>query len=71
MLKSLHTAVRPKKPLCVVHSGRFRNLGEGSIAIVVVESVRRSLQAAGAALHGDAVILAGWLGAEFRQILEV
>ena len=60
-----------KEALWICHSGRFRHLSEGSIAVVVIERVRRPLQAARATLHGYAVILAGWLGAEFRQVLEI
>ena len=45
--------------LGIVDAGGFGDLGEGAVAVVAVERVGRTLEAARTALHGDVVILAG------------
>ncbi len=47
------------------------DLRKRAVAVVVVQRVRRSLQPARAALHGDVVILASLCRPEQRQIVEI
>ena len=55
----------------VVDAGGFGDVGEGAVAVVVIEGVGRAFEAAGAALHGDVVVLAGDLRAELREVVQV
>ena len=52
----------------IVNAGGLGNIGEGAVAVVVIERVARAAQSARSALHVDAAILAGRAAAELRQI---
>ena len=52
-------------------AGLLRDIGEGSVAVVVVEIVGRALEAARAALHLDSLVFAGVFGAEGGHVVEV
>ena len=56
--------------LRITHARFLGNISEGSIPVVVVQIVRRSLQAARAALHIDAQVFAGVARTECRHIVQ-
>ena len=56
--------------LRIGNAGVFGDFREGAVAIVVVESVGETFEAARAALDVNAVVLAGFAGAEDREIVE-
>ena len=49
----------------------FRDIGEGAVTVVVVETIARALQPARPAIYRDAPILAEQTVAELRQIVDV
>ncbi len=48
----------------IVNAGLFRDFGERSIAVVVVERIARTPQATGTALHVETTVFAGWAATE-------
>src|SRR5579863_7051800 len=55
----------------IVDPGGFGDFGESAVAVVVKQQVASAFQAARPALHGEAVILAGFAGTKFGEIVEM
>src|ERR1700685_4519887 len=54
----------------IVHSGLLRYIGKGSVPVIVVKIVGRSLQSARPALHIEPQIFTRFAGTECRQIVQ-
>ena len=55
----------------VADAGTFRDVGEGSVTVVVVEIVGRALEAARSALNVDAHVSAGVARSEGVEVIQV
>ena len=69
--KSLRDDAQAVIAVRVGDAGLLRHVGERAVAVVAVERVAVAGQSARAALHGDALELAGLVLAELRQVVEV
>jgi len=60
-----------EETLGILDTSLLRDLTEGSVALIVEEIVALALEASRTTLDGHAVILTGFAGAEFRQVVQM